>query len=154
MVAWPLRDSVLLSYHFDRDTRAIAQTWLEERNATAICERYSVNQFRPDRQRVRCAAKFTVEDLNNSDADYLVLSSFQYGRFLEGIQMSGQTNYVYSKGRRYEKLFELPYTEIRPAHRSFAFSNPVIRIIDLRRHRLASGGPAGTKGETPVTVTR
>jgi hypothetical protein len=30
------------------------------------------------------------------------------------------------------ELFARPYVEIAPAYRSFAFSNPVIRIIDMR----------------------
>lgn len=29
-------------------------------------------------------------------------------------------------------LYSYPYTEIKPAYKTFAFSNPVIRIIDIR----------------------
>jgi hypothetical protein len=32
----------------------------------------------------------------------------------------------------YRDLFTLPYVEFAPAYRTFAFSNPVIRIVDLR----------------------
>ena len=31
----------------------------------------------------------------------------------------------------YRRLFRYSYFEIRPEYRSFAFSNPVIRIVDL-----------------------
>ena len=32
----------------------------------------------------------------------------------------------------YDRLFQRPYFEIRPKYRTVGFSNPVIRIVDIR----------------------
>jgi hypothetical protein len=45
-----------------------------------------------------------------------------------------QPQAVYAKAGRYARLFSgFECVEIRPRFRSFALSNPVLRIIDLRR---------------------
>jgi hypothetical protein len=48
--------------------------------------------------------------------------------------MSGQAPEVYRLGRRYRELFDrFPVVEIQPPYESYAFTNPVIRIVDIRR---------------------
>jgi hypothetical protein len=64
--------------------------------------------------------------------DYLVASSFMYDRYTTGAKLRNRRPEIYRTHERYTELFTLPYVEFAPAYRTFAFSNPVIRIIDLR----------------------
>lgn len=64
----------------------------------------------------------------------LFASSFIYGRYFAGLTMPDQPPKVYAKAGRYARLLSgFECVEIRPRLRSFAFSNPVLRIVDLRR---------------------
>lgn len=56
-----------------------------------------------------------------------VASSFHYDRYQLGTKLQNQ------RDAGYEFLFRYPYAEIRPDYKSFAFSNPVLRIVDLRQ---------------------
>ena len=69
--------------------------------------------------------------------DYLVASSFMYDRYTTGAQLRNRRREIYQTHARYTELFTLPYVEFAPAYRTFAFSNPVIRIIDL--HEFQAG---------------
>ena len=70
--------------------------------------------------------------LARAEVGYLMVASFSYDRFLLARGLWWQNESVYKIGRRYEALFTCPYTEIKPAYRSFAFSNPTIRIVNFR----------------------
>ena len=65
-------------------------------------------------------------------------SSFRYGRFLFAERLVGQKSSVRRRARQYQSLFECPYEEIRPRHRSFAFTSPTIRIVDIRNCNIAT----------------
>jgi 4-amino-4-deoxy-L-arabinose transferase-like glycosyltransferase len=63
---------------------------------------------------------------------YLVASSFQYGRFAFGAFHSGASNAdARAVWKRYQAIFRIPYHEVRPYFKSYAFSNPIIRVVDL-----------------------
>ena len=66
------------------------------------------------------------------EADAIVLSSFHYERYMEASDWPGQDQSVYAQAMVFAKIFEMPYIEISPKYRSFAFSNPTIRIVDVR----------------------
>jgi hypothetical protein len=87
--------------------------------------RHSIERELDDRQYL------TFQSLMNAGSDFLVVSSFQYDRFLEVANLQGQDSRVYEQAEEFRKLFELPFKEFRPAYRSFAFSNPVIRVVQL-----------------------
>ena len=75
---------------------------------------------------------------------FLVASSFQYDRYLYGATLHDQRPVVYKFAGAYRKLFSsYPYLEFAPAYRSFAFSNPTVRVIDIRK-------PGGTGTENPA----
>lgn len=52
------------------------------------------------------------------------------GTFTEA-PWGGQSDKVYAMSRGYRELFKHPYTEIKPPYKSYAFSNPTIRIVDI-----------------------
>lgn len=87
--------------------------------------RHSIERELDDRQYQ------TVQNLMNAERDFLVVSSFQYDRFLEVANLPGLDSRVYEQAEEFRKLFELPFREFGPAHRTFAFSNPVIRVVQL-----------------------
>jgi hypothetical protein len=127
-LSWALLDSSLLCWNLERDTRAIAYRCTKEQlpsQASVVFGRHSIERELDDRQYL------TFQSLMNAGSDFLVVSSFQYDRFLEVANLQGQDSRVYEQAEEFRKLFELPFKEFRPAYRSFAFSNPVIRVVQL-----------------------
>jgi len=55
-----------------------------------------------------------------------------YDRFIRGKSLKNQGEAVYEAYQKYGELFSLPFTEITPPYKSFAFHNPTVRIIDIR----------------------
>ena len=140
-VAVPLGDTILLCRHLlpDRDTREQAAEKITASGGSAIFEQYATAEHD-----VRCLGDFSVEDLRNQGHDFAVASSFRYERFFRGSRMADQDEWVYERHRRYVELFALPYVELRPEWRSYGFSNPVIRIVDLRQPTVSSDSSASS----------
>lgn len=69
------------------------------------------------------------------DTDYYVTSGYQYGRYLDAMDLPFQGEHVYRIAQRYKALMTYPYLEIGPRYRTLAFADPVFRIIDLRGAR-------------------
>ena len=123
----PLQSSIRLDYHLNRDTREKAEEWLKGKQGLVLFERYSTKNWE---------AKLSLTDVDlqtyrSLKVKYLVASSFLYERYEYGAQLSGQSPDVYRRHNGYRELFLHPYVEIKPAYKSFAFSNPTIRIIDM-----------------------
>ncbi|MFC1883405.1 ArnT family glycosyltransferase [Thermodesulfobacteriota bacterium] len=120
-------DSFLLDYYLKKDTRAQAAALVKKSGEKAIFERYATDE--------KCGAIWLARvDLKKAKKDgvkLLVASSFNYGRFYFDKKMKGQSPFFYGLRKKYDHLFALPFKEIRPVHRTYAFSNPVIRIIDI-----------------------
>ena len=72
-----------------------------------------------------------------------------YDRFRVGSRLPGQDSAVYRTQARYEALFARPFIEIAPAYRSMAFSNPTIRIVDLRPAAVRVAHPMPALGPDP-----
>jgi hypothetical protein len=126
--SWALLDSSLLCWNLERDTRAIAYRWTKEQlpsQASVVFGRHAIERELDDRQYL------SIQNPMDAENDFLVVSSFQYDRFLDVANLPGQDSRVYEKAEEFRNLFELPFKEFRPAYRSFAFSNPVIRVVQL-----------------------
>ncbi|QDV51251.1 ArnT family glycosyltransferase [Gimesia fumaroli] len=122
-------DTLQLDYYMNwkRDTRQQAAEWLSQAGGKSFYEQYAAAK-----NDVRSIGDFTPEELRNQGYDFVVASDFRYERYYRGAQTSGQDEYIYNRHRQYEEWFRYPFVEIRPTYRSFAFSNPTVRIIDLR----------------------
>jgi hypothetical protein len=132
-VSWGLLDSSFLIWHMDRDTRAIAHEWVRNQlpsNASIAFSRLANH----GNEQARFGRQLNVQDCRASGVDFLVLSSFNYDRYFLAANLPGQDPIVYEQAQEFQKLFQLPYKEFRPRYRSFAFSNPVIRIVQLGEH--------------------
>ncbi len=127
MIILPLYDTVLLDYYLRNDTRIEAEEWVSSRGGRAVYEYYATAK----KADVWSVAAVNVQKAKRLGIDYLVASSFRYERYFIGAQLSGQHQSVQDMHERYVRLFSNPYVEISPAHKSFAFSNPVIRIVDI-----------------------
>ncbi|NOT25511.1 MAG: hypothetical protein HOP16_05350 [Acidobacteria bacterium] len=128
LVLLPAYMSVRLVSGLADDTRARAMAWLREHPGTEVFEAYSSEGVS-----VRSLTELEPAAWRAKGVDYLVASSFMYDRYLTGAQLRNQRPEIYWTRDQYTKLFKLPYVEFAPAYRTFAFSNPVIRIIDLRQ---------------------
>jgi hypothetical protein len=91
---------------------------------------------------VLSVAEIDLESARQRGIAFLVASSFQYERFLYGGTLANQDPGIYRLSCAYQKLFNYPYVEFTPAYRSFAFSNPTIRVIDIRAPKDTATGPS------------
>lgn len=129
LIVWPLHDALKLAYHMDKDTRDKAQAWMQAARYSVMCEQY-VWPFTPV---VRRFGESGVAEWQAKGYQFLVASSFMYDRYLFGMTQRNQDPEIYRIGRNYQELFSYPYEEITPEFKTFAFSNPIIRIVDIRR---------------------
>jgi 4-amino-4-deoxy-L-arabinose transferase-like glycosyltransferase len=127
LILYPLYDAARLVGEMEDDTRFRAAAWLD-----ANPERVLVEQYADLTAGGRSAAEFDGAELIRDGVAYVVASSFTYDRFRVGSRLPGQHPAVYRAQARYEALFAQPFIEIAPDYRSFAFSNPTIRIVDVR----------------------
>jgi hypothetical protein len=133
-VVIPSVDTLILDYNLVRDTRAKAKTIIDDEypDANVLFDGYTRSladgeQFRPYGE-----SNTTIAELRRKGIDIVVVSSFEYDRYLLGEQLASQRPEIYEAARRYTELFTYPTIEVRPTYRSFAFSNPTIKIIDIR----------------------
>jgi hypothetical protein len=144
LLIYPAYVSVNLVADLDRDTRERLAAFVEDRPGDYIFEWYTL----PGTSSVRDIGSLEIDSLDigkpipeDVDAEspgaaeqFYVASSFMYDRFFAGLTMADQQPQVYEKAWRYAWLFSrFACMEIRPRYRAFAFSNPVLRIVDLGR---------------------
>lgn len=128
VVVYPLYDSARLVSELAHDTRIRASAWAGDNPGTTLIEKYAGVESGD----VRLAGELGPDGLRERGIEYVLVSSFLYERFEVGSRLPDQTPSVYQTHGRYASLFTFPFHEIKPGHRSMAFSNPTIRIVDLR----------------------
>src|SRR5690606_13875547 len=123
------------------DTRTRAAEWIVSEGGTVVADRYALDRGVAPAESVMpldpadLTASLDPRALARDGVDFLAVSSFVYERFAAGAALPDQPAEVHAAHQRFEELFTLPYREFAPDHRSFAFSNPVVRIIELRAIR-------------------
>lgn len=121
----PAYDTVNLVHRMNKDTRQSLSRWLTEHPGRALCELYTVKEY--DSPFLFKYRKRKVPP----DTEYLVASSFAYGRFLFVGERSGQNKGAYERYRFYKRLLEHSSVEFEPEFKSFGFSNPTLNVIKL-----------------------
>lgn len=121
-MAYPAYESVQLVVHLTRDTRAQLIQFLEDNPGRAISEQYGLGPHD-----VRYLWGLRGRRIPRG-TKYLISSSFKYDRFFYAVSKGNPTRRDRRRYEFYRDLFTLPYVEIGPAYKSFAFSNPTLRI--------------------------
>ena len=134
IAAVPLYTSIRLVANFNQnDTRVEAFRWLSERKEDG--EVYFGKQtLIPNKisGRIYSLSETELQDLRSAGFRYVVASSFGYDVYYRGATLEGQIPKVYRAKDRFDEIFQTyPYHEIQPDYMSFAYSNPVVRIIDI-----------------------
>ncbi len=150
----PLPRAFALVYCLARDTRAQAEEWVKRSGVEARFEVYSS----ATRKDIGKLWKLDLDRERESGVTHVVASSLMYERYEFGGRLAGQTPEVYAAAAKYRDLFSLPYIEIKPEYMTFAFSNPTIRIIDIRGARQpvrsSTTIPPGDVVSRPVSPVR
>ena len=129
LLAFPALRSMSTITGLNDDTRQRADRWVEENPGRVLRELHS--SARP-----RDVVSLTQVDLDSArraGVTHVVASSFVYDTFARGSRLANQKAYVYQRHERYQELFEYPYQEFEPTHAALGWSNPTIRIIDIRK---------------------
>ncbi|GIW71852.1 MAG: hypothetical protein KatS3mg102_1394 [Planctomycetota bacterium] len=112
--------------HMDEDTRLRARALRERLPGAAVHGHLSwAAPF------ASSIAEVPRERLRALGVRWVVVSSFEYERYLIARRLPGQHPSVYARARGFEQLFRRPYLEVRPGYRSIGFHNPTVRLIDL-----------------------
>ena len=132
-LAEPANQTIRLDYHMGRDTRIRAQEWLAAAKEKTLYETFALPIAGPGMLWTAVGLDIEIERRRKGTA-YLMVSSFSYDRFFFASRLEDQDPEVYKSHGFYEELFLChPIQEIAPAYKTFAFSNPTIRIVDIRR---------------------
>lgn len=131
LLAFPLYASLQLIRGLGSDTRLEADAWLAAHSERAL------------RGPLSSAGSSDVTSLATVDLDaarragitHVATSSFIYDTFARGNLLAGQEDYVYERHERYQELFEYPYKEFAPEQAGFGWSQPTVRILDIREPR-------------------
>lgn len=127
-VALPAARSVRLVRHLDADSRTHADAWLAAHQGRAKRELYAGRPVD-----LVSVADVDVAAARAAGVTHLVASSFLYERIAQGAALApGAGGLVHEYAEKYRRLFTRPYVEIPPTYMSFAFSDPTIRIVDIR----------------------
>lgn len=124
VLIWMLHDSIMLLIHLNSDTRAAAVNWLKQHSSPGEVVAWSPLSA-PWHIPLNT---FDLSELANSDADYIVVSSFLYSRFVDKSRASSSAFYE-SQQQALDELFQKPSHLIPPPYRTFAFSNPEVYVL-------------------------
>lgn len=130
IVVWPAYDTVRLVYEMAHDTRSQAATRALAVGGRFVSEQYGVVD-NPSIRTVQTAADLDLDQARAGGVEFIITSSLMYDRYQFAAALPDQDPRTYERSQRYRALFALPYDEIAPRYRTFAFSNPTIRIIRL-----------------------
>ena len=123
---WPVHDSLMLVRYLESDTRAKLYTRINQLPGPG---RMLIEHYADFHAPTLTVATRPLGDLMASQVRYLAVANFAYDRYALGKTLWWQKEEVYLRARRYDALFTCAYEEIKPAFKSFAFSNPTIRIV-------------------------
>jgi Dolichyl-phosphate-mannose-protein mannosyltransferase len=133
VIVFPASDSVKLDYYLNRDTRGEVDGVLATQQESKIIDPYAKTFGQQSGAIKAHLARLTDLDLESKDQGIctVVSSNFMHDRYLFAGKLKNQDADVYTKQQLYLKLFKYPYTEIAPIYKSFAFSNPTLRVINV-----------------------
>jgi len=133
----PLYESMRLVHDLNNDTREKAERWITENHWNTKSEAYAKLSAN-----VWSLSTLNIQQERDKGVTHFIASSFMYDRYRYGNKLKNQDETIYEAYRRYEELFSYPFIEINPPYKSFAFSNPTIRIIDIREKKQREAGSA------------
>jgi hypothetical protein len=116
-----------LVYYFNKDTRQQSMAWASLQGKQVKGESYT--KVARD---IRSIDMLDIQKEKAEGVNYLMVSSLMYGRYEFVSKLKYTPEEIKKINEVYQLLFQQPYVEIQPAYKSFAFSNPTIRIIDIR----------------------
>lgn len=128
LAAYSLWDSAHLVYYINKDTREEARAWMLAHPGEFRGDYYATQR---GEGAVKSLVFLDLEKERKEGVRYLLTTNFMYDRIYITHAIEGAKDCIQRSFERYEVLFAFPYTEIKPAYRSFAFSNPTIRIINI-----------------------
>ena len=128
IILYPFYCTIRLVHEINDDTRARAEAWIQRSSQNAKYELYTSVR----RHDVTSVTELDVEQERKNGVAFLVSSSFMYERFEFGSTLPDQHPSVYKTQEKYQRLFARRFVEFKPEFRSFGFSNPTIRVIDIR----------------------
>ncbi|MFC1742710.1 ArnT family glycosyltransferase [Candidatus Riflebacteria bacterium] len=124
-ILFSCQKSFLLTYFLNNDTRERARKIAKNLAGKTHFEFYAGAKPGP------LTILFSMRSFRRRGIRYLAVSSFWFKRYEFGAKLKDQIPLIYSRNEYYQRLFQYPYIEVEPAYITFAFSNPLLRIVDI-----------------------
>jgi len=128
VVGYAAWDALRLTKQFQSDTRAQAAQYVEAHHLNIYGEGYTASL----KTGADDVGTLNLSKFRERGFDYVAVSSFVYDRYYYSRKLKRSDRRNLQAANRYDRLFTLPYVEFAPSMRSIAFSNPTIRIVDIR----------------------
>jgi 4-amino-4-deoxy-L-arabinose transferase-like glycosyltransferase len=130
LLLYPAYVSANLVANLVDDTRLAARDYVQALQGGYRYETYGLPRY-DDEEYVLSAADVDIAQAAGEGTCHIVASSMEYDKYYYGARYAGQDEVVYDRYQGYQRLFRHPYTEIKPKFKTFAFSNPTIRIVNI-----------------------
>ena len=127
MLSIPFYETLRLDYYLNKDTRGMVEELNKHESGKVLFGGHTGDWS----GKVGFYNYEEIGAMQREGVTKIVVSSFEYDRYLLGGTLNRQDSKVYRISRKYAELFQYPYGEIKPGYKSFAFSNPTIRIVDI-----------------------
>lgn len=128
LLALPALRSFELIARLGDDTRLRADAWTAENAGRVLREPHSSAHPHD----FASLAAVDLDAARRSGVTHVTTSSFTYDTFARGSRLAGQHDYVYERHERYQELFGYPYEEFAPKGPTLGWSNPTVRVLDIR----------------------
>lgn len=117
----------------EEDPRYKADVWVQEHEEVKVLFGYYASLHG---EYADVANPGLIEGYQKEGYTHLIYSSYSYQRFLDALKWRNQDELTYIKGERFQYIFNTyPYIEIKAPYKSYAFSGPTIRIVDIRKDK-------------------
>ena len=130
LLLFPAFDSANIVANLVDDTRIAASSYIAGLDGRYVYEAYALPRYN-GKEFTESVADINIDEAALAGICNVVMSSMEYDRYYYGLKCTDQNESVYKRHQAYERLFRYPYVEIKPKYKTFAFSNPTIRIADI-----------------------
>ena len=113
------------------DTRYHVADYVEKNNLNAVYDNYAY--LRKNENKHIILDERTLQELKDSEVDFLVISSFEFARYVNGQHLKQQNEAIYRKGKMYQELIDNKAIKTFTSEYSYSFLGPTIYLIDLKK---------------------
>ncbi len=123
LILMMLTSTLPLLQNLPEDTRVRGKAWCKQ----AVGKNWQCRELNTKKPE-----EIDFDVLRKEGVTHVLINSDMYERYFFVRGLKNQSDAVYQMIEKMDALFAYSYIEIKPAYKNFAFSNPTVRIVDIR----------------------